>query len=131
MENKRTKEQTINALKSMANGFIPSADCEEDAIRYCESEIAKDALAIIDELTEENERLRADKEYWKKRAKESESEYDQAVKRGYELGTVDSVRSFAERLKAETITIQDHTGKLGLVVLVGTIDQIAKEMLEK
>jgi hypothetical protein len=35
-----------------------------------------------------------------------------------------------ERLKAETITIQDHTGKLGSVVLVGTIDQIVKEMLE-
>jgi hypothetical protein len=82
-------------------------------------------------LTEENERLRADKDYWKSRAKESESEYYQAVKRGYNLGAIDYVGSFAERLKAETITIQDHTGKLGSVVLVGTIDQIAKEMLEE
>jgi hypothetical protein len=36
-----------------------------------------------------------------------------------------------ERLKAESITIQDHTGKLGSVVLVGTIDQIVKEMLKE
>ena len=32
-------------------------------------------------LTEENERLRADKDYWKNRAKESDSEYDQALER--------------------------------------------------
>jgi hypothetical protein len=43
----------------------------------------------------------------------------------------DTVKKMQERLKAETITIQDHTGKLGSVVLVGTIDQIAKEILEK
>lgn len=49
MELKRTKEQTINALKSMANGFIPSADCEEDAVNYSVSEIAKDTLALIAE----------------------------------------------------------------------------------
>jgi hypothetical protein len=91
--------------------------------------MADNALSLIKELTEENERLRADKDYWKSRAKESESEYNQAVKRGYNLGAIDYVGSFAERLKAETITIQDHTGKLGSVVLVGTIDQIAKEMV--
>ena len=42
----------------------------------------------------------------------------------------DTVRKMQERLKAEAITIQDHTGKLGLVVLVNDIDQIAKEMEE-
>ena len=42
----------------------------------------------------------------------------------------DTVRKMQERLKAESITIQDHTGKLGSVVLIGTIDQIAKEMVE-
>jgi hypothetical protein len=42
----------------------------------------------------------------------------------------DTVKKMQERLKAETIIIQDHTGKLGSVVLVGTIDQIAKEILE-
>jgi phage shock protein A len=43
----------------------------------------------------------------------------------------DAVRKMQERLKAESITIQDHTGKLGSVVLVGTIDQIVKEMLKE
>ena len=54
MEQKRTKEQIINALQSMVIGHIPSADCEEDAVKYCVSEIAKDTLALIDELTEKN-----------------------------------------------------------------------------
>lgn len=40
-----------------------------------------------------------------------------------------TVREMARRLNAEAITIQDHTGKLGSVVLVGTIDQIAQEMI--
>lgn len=96
----------------------------------CSKTMAYNALSLIKELTEENEKLRADKDYYKTQAKESESEYDQAVKRGYNLGAIDYVGAFAERLKAEAITIQDHTGKLGLVVLVNDIDQIAKEVLE-
>ena len=40
-----------------------------------------------------------------------------------------TVMEMARRLNAEAITIQDHTGKLGSVVLVGTIDQIAQEMI--
>lgn len=102
----------------------------------CRQALMKNALALIKsqeqrikELTDENESLRADKDYWKKRAKESESEYDQAVKRGYKLGAVDYVYSFVEKLKAETITIQDHMGKLGLVVLVSDIDKNANELL--
>lgn len=43
----------------------------------------------------------------------------------------DTIRKMQERLKAETITIQDHTGKLGSVIIVSTVDQIAKEMLEE
>ena len=51
-------------------------------------------------------------------------------KEQYLKAKADTVRKMQDRLKAETITIQDHTGKLGSVVLIGTIDQIAKEMLE-
>jgi FtsZ-binding cell division protein ZapB len=118
----------VNALSLIKQLTEEIDDLKEDKELY--SVFCEDYKGQVKKLTEENERLRADKDYWKNRTKESESEYDQAVKRGYELGTVDSVKSFAERLKAETITIQDHTGKLGLVVLVGTIDQIAKEMVE-
>ena len=47
MELKRTKEQIIRALRCMAGGRIPCADCEYDAIKHCEEEIAKDTLALI------------------------------------------------------------------------------------
>jgi hypothetical protein len=128
MELKR--DDIIKALEHCF-GNEPCSKCEwHEKGNGCLSKLAQSALSLIKELTEENERLKADKDYWKNRAKESESEYAQAVKRGYNLGAIDYVGSFAERLKAETITIQDHTGKLGSVVLVGTIDQIAKEMLE-
>ena len=42
----------------------------------------------------------------------------------------DTVRKMQERLKADAVTIQDHTGKLGVVVGVGNIDDVAREMLE-
>ena len=133
MENELNREQIIKALECCISE-VKQDDCPCDACPYkdngCNRNLLPDALSLIKELTEENERLRADKDCWKIRAKESESEYDKAVKRGYNLGAIDYVGSFAERLKAETITIQDHTGKLGSVVVVGKIDQIAKEMLE-
>lgn len=42
----------------------------------------------------------------------------------------DTVRKMQERLKADAVTIRDHTGKLGVVVGVGNIDDVAREMLE-
>lgn len=42
----------------------------------------------------------------------------------------DTVRKMQERLKADAITIKDHTGKFGVVVGVGNIDDVAREMLE-
>jgi Asp-tRNA(Asn)/Glu-tRNA(Gln) amidotransferase C subunit len=118
---KELTEENEKLLTALAN-----YDRQTD-VRIAEEYYTAEAY---EELREENERLTADKDYWKNRAKESESEYHQAVKRGYNLGAIDYVGSFAERLKAETITIQDHTGKLGSVICVSTIDQIAKEMLE-
>ena len=122
-------EQAINELETQtkyakfieSKGVLLSAKCAQfclDHIQYYEQRIK--------ELTEENERLRADKDYWKSRSKESESEYNQAVKRGYNLGAIDYVGSFAERLKAEKFTHKNF----GELVYVEDIDQIAKEMLE-
>jgi hypothetical protein len=120
-----------------------AGDCENCGYRgkshdnfiTCTNCLIADALALIKsqeqkskELTEENERLRADKDYWKNRAKESESEYDQAVKRGYELGAVDYVKSFAERLKAE-IEQTPNANEHFIKAWKSKIDQIAKEML--
>ena len=108
----------------------------------------------FERLADENETLRGLYEYNSKLAIDSERKLEQC-KKSYEdelsrvhmllrnawdsveekdklLGTIkaDTIRKMQERLKAETITIQDHTGKLGSVILVNTVDQIAKEILE-
>ena len=48
----------------------------------------------------------------------------------FEQCRANTVRKMQKRLKADAVTIQDHTGKLGVVVGVGNIDDVAKEMLE-
>ena len=108
----------------------------------------------FERLADANETLRGLYEYNSKLAIDSERKLEQC-KKSYEdelsrvhmllrnawdsveekdklLGTIkaDTIRKMQERLKAETITIQDHTGKLGSVILVNTVDQIAKEILE-
>ena len=42
----------------------------------------------------------------------------------------DTVRKMQERLKAQAIIIKDHTGKMGTIVGVGNIDDVAREMIE-
>ena len=80
----------------------------------------------VDELTEENERWRAEAEnqsiLWRQHF---ESIYE-SVK---ETLKADTVRKMQERLKAQAIIIKDHTGKMGTVVGVGNIDDVAREML--
>jgi uncharacterized protein YoxC len=103
----KSQEQRIGAQDMTISELRQRAEkAEHDADRYARK---------INELTEDNE------------AKDETITNLLATIADIQAGTV---RKFAERLKAETITIQDHTGKLGSVVLVGTIDQIAKEMLE-
>ena len=114
MEHKRTKEQTINALKRMASGFIPSADCEEDAVNYCISEIAKDALALINELTEKNVGFK--------------KLLDDRCDRCIERERVDTVRKMQKRLKERL----DRNGwDIAVAYAQIIVDQIAKEMLEQ
>ena len=69
----------------------------------------------IDRLKKQNETLTIQRNAWALAAK--------AVKE-------DTVRKMQERLKADAVTIRDHTGKLGVVVGVGNIDDVAREMLE-
>jgi hypothetical protein len=121
MEPNRTQKK--RGLEICATAKLRCKDC---TIPPCLEKHLENALSLIKELTEENERLSNDKEYWKNRARESESEYAQAVKRGYNLGTVDSVRAFDERAKAKVYT----NNYCQEVVLLSDIDQIAKEMLE-
>lgn len=140
MEHKRTKEQTINALKSMANGFIPSADCEEDAVNYCVSEIAKDTLALIDELTEKNERLRAENaryeaenhshfDKWLKLEEATKRHHSELFEEAKIVVKEETVRKMQERLKGKAKA--HYFDNCNYAVSVENIDQIAKEMLEK
>ncbi len=108
-------------------GFAPTTMCP-DPEAYA-IEWRNKITNAIKELTEENERLSVCTKILTTNNADLEAElaliYDLL-----EESKADTVRKMQERLKAETITIQDHTGKLGSVVIVGTIDQIAKEMLE-
>lgn len=131
--NSFTKEGCMASHMRDALALINSQEQDKEKLGLLIDEIEKEKRKLFEEnkrLAEENERLRADKDYWKNRAKKSESEYYQAAERGYNLGAIDYIGSFAERLKHEAITIQDRTGKLGSVVVVGAIDQIVKELVE-
>ena len=79
--------------------------------------------AVNKKLEEGNERLRAENERY------AELEEGCYVT-GYKNIKADTVREMQERLKADAVTIQDHTGKLGVFVGVGNIDDVAREMLE-
>lgn len=92
--------------------------------------IIKNALALINsqeqrikELTEKNERLNATKYYMHSDGKIEVIPSVDSVR-------ADTIKKMQERLKADAVTIQDHTGKLGVVVGVGNIDDAAREMLE-
>lgn len=74
-------------------------------------------------LTEENERLKAQKYYIHSDGRIEMIPTVESVR-------ADTVREMQERLMAQAITIQDHTGKIGVVVGVGNIGDVAKEMLE-
>lgn len=75
------------------------------------------------ERREENERLKAQKYYIHSDGRIEMIPTVESVR-------ADTVRTMQERLKADAVTIQDHTGKLGVVVGVGNIDDVAREMLE-
>ena len=125
MENLRYKmsdKQIITALECLSKQNSSPADREkcyfmwkEPSCFSCYHEVAQNALALIKELTEENE------------------EKDETI--AGLIGTIKdaygfAVREMKARLEKNLIAIKDHTGKIGLVVLDSDIDQIAKEMLE-
>ena len=81
---------------------------------HCMYRLNEDALALIRELTEENERLR-----------ESGVDYRNIPYIKSEV-RADTVRKMQERLKAQKFTHKNF----GELVYVEDIDQIAKEMVE-
>lgn len=74
-------------------------------------------------LEAENERLKTQKYYIHTDGRIEMIPTVESVK-------ADTVREMQERLKADAVIIKDHTGKMGTVVGVGNIDDVAREMLE-
>lgn len=98
----------------------------------CVNTLVKDTLSLINELAEENERLRAEKEAieifnkdYKSINKRLKEQLDDKCDRCIERERADTVRKMQERLEKECLIDRGYE-----VLLEGTIDQIAKEMLE-
>lgn len=121
---KRNKDaaELIVKLAQESQKWQEAYDCADSACRELSSK--------CDELTEENEKLN------ERINREARCQYDLCgqivtLRDDVKYIKADTVQKIQERLRAETITIQDHIGNLGSVILVSAVDQIAKEMLEE
>lgn len=112
------KEQIIKALECCTKGDCDN--CPND-FGNCYSNLARDALALIKELTEDNERLNGHLNQLKHR-------YD-ICKQNAKTEKIDTVRKMQDRLK-EYLDDFYNSGEDALLDVPDSIDQIAKEMLE-
>ena len=118
-------EQVIKAMECCYDNNLSCIDCPFQASdKYVEcAGLTLSALSLIKELTEENERLRAEAEnqsiLWKQHF---ESIYETAK----ETVRADTVRKMQERLKAEVH--ENVMGRKFIMLYVEDIDQIAKEL---
>lgn len=122
-------EICLDVLAADALALITSQEQDKEKLGLLIDEIVKEKR----ELFEENKRLTAENE----RLSGAVKQYEEERKYHFEMSRTriaeakaDTVRKMQERLKADAVTIQDHTGKLGVVVGVGNIDDVAREMLE-
>ena len=137
------REQIIKALECCTSGYcyvgagcpLAEDDNYDDDIAKCTSELAQNALALIKELTKENERLNKQNEELQEVANTAvgsfirlEKHYKFECKRADTI-KANTVRDFAERLKAEAYVPKPYG--VSKVVDVGAIDRIEKEILNK
>jgi phenylalanyl-tRNA synthetase alpha subunit len=130
----KTKDELLSERSRLTeeNERLSTALANYD--RKTEVRIAEEyyTAEAYDELREENERLRADKSYWKNRAESAELEHDKAVKKGYSYGKADTVREMQERLKYTLcINNEENTEFFDYSYTLETIDEVANEMLNK
>lgn len=124
------RTEIVKALECCVSGYCFRDDCPlcerggDDDIKKCTTELAKNALALIKELAEENERLRTQVEMWKSTAY-CEKDRGESTK-------ADTVRKMQERVKSELNDCCRYIWNNREYFIVGEelIDQIAKEMLE-
>lgn len=118
------REQVVKALEWCSSGGRNCMKCSEDernprlSKEGCMALQIRNALALVRELTEENERLNIDLEAMRGAAN--------SYKMHYEAAKADTVRKMQERLAKLRVV-----GSYGVhCYLKDDIDQIAKEMLE-
>lgn len=126
-------EQVKKALECWASGnACEGSRCElfEISPDTCDRWLGRNALALITsqeqrikELTEENERLKAQKYYIHSDGRIEMIPTVESVR-------ADTVRKMLERLKADAVAVQYHPGKIGVFVGVGNIDDAAREIFE-
>lgn len=117
MENKITYENIHHALKccwiQSTCGECPYHDDDPD-IMECTSELAKDAMILLESLKKDNDRLL--------------KSLNLTQQEQYTNGKNDGIREFAERLKKQAY--YPYANSVWKVVTVGDIDCIVKEMTE-
>ena len=127
-------EQIVKALECCSSGGKCS-QCSEDeknprlTKEGCMAVQMRNAIALINKLTEENERLREITERTIVAARMNDMPISEGLETVYKYcdkRKADTVREFAERLRAEKF----HHNNFGYLVYLDDIDQIAKEMLE-
>jgi hypothetical protein len=131
------RDQIVKALECCYGGSKCSLCPLYGKDRYCFTELGADSLFLIKELTEENERLKAEKEAenkelfykWKKLADETANRYEGLYQDANKSLVADTVSELQTRfaLRYGTYTDKDMTPIIEVFML---LDQIAKEMLE-
>lgn len=120
------RDQIIKALECCSERFGMCDECPYEEEEYCEAEMRYDALALIRELTEENERLKAgiSTEFtciFGAPHKVRDCPIDDEIARA----KAETVRDMQDRVKKKINEIN-----MNLCGVYPFIDQIAKEMLE-
>lgn len=126
------KEHIVKALECCAEGVTCDGcpnECGADP--RCVRKTVRDALSLVREQEKRIEELEAENEKLKKPLYMVYSDGKIEMIPSVESVRADTVRKMQGRLKAEAITVQDHTGKLDSVVLASTIDQTAQQLLQE
>ena len=133
----RNREEIIKALECCVKEW-DCAFCRFSKLE-CAS-IKRDALALIKELTEENERLKAENaryeaenhaqfDKWLKLEEATKRHHSELFEEAKIAVKEDTVRKMQERLMMRERIIEAY-GTRWKVIYSSAIDQIAKEMLE-
>lgn len=92
---------------------------------YCANRLLRDALALIRELTEENDQLRLDVEVCGAEL----SRYTENVAKMVEETKADTIRKMLDMLSKKRRLLTSHDDDMVLAVDIEDIEQIAQELL--